>query len=107
MTPMGMFGLGTPELLIILALALLIFGGTRLAGLGKSSGRAIREFKEETKSLSKEKAEKAEDPKDGGAATQNEPEALERNVDRSERIEDAEIVEPEVHNAESPKNDLR
>ncbi|NVP72863.1 twin-arginine translocase TatA/TatE family subunit, partial [Vibrio cholerae O1 biovar El Tor] len=43
------FGLGTTELLIILALALLIFGGTRLAGLGKSSGRAIREFKEETK----------------------------------------------------------
>ncbi|WP_368737130.1 twin-arginine translocase TatA/TatE family subunit, partial [Vibrio cholerae] len=48
MSPM-VFGLGTTELLIILALALLIFGGTRLAGLGKSSGRAIREFKEETK----------------------------------------------------------
>jgi sec-independent protein translocase protein TatA len=44
-------GLGVPELLIILAVVLLLFGGSRLAGLGKSSGRALREFKEETKSL--------------------------------------------------------
>lgn len=42
---------GVPELLIILAVVLLLFGGSRLAGLGKSSGRALREFKEETKGL--------------------------------------------------------
>jgi sec-independent protein translocase protein TatA len=30
---------------------LLLFGGARLAGLGKSTGRALREFKEETKGL--------------------------------------------------------
>lgn len=51
MTPLAMFGLGVPELLIILAVVLLLFGGTRLAGLGKSSGRALKEFKEETKGL--------------------------------------------------------
>jgi len=39
------------EWLIILLIALLLFGGTKLAGLGKASGRAIREFKEETKGL--------------------------------------------------------
>jgi len=44
--------LGAPEILIILAIALLLFGGSRLAGLGKSAGRAIREFKDETRSLS-------------------------------------------------------
>lgn len=44
-------GLGWQELLIILVIALLLFGGTRLAGIGKASGRAIREFKEETKNL--------------------------------------------------------
>jgi sec-independent protein translocase protein TatA len=37
--------------LIILAVVLLLFGGARLAGLGKSTGRALREFKEETKGL--------------------------------------------------------
>jgi sec-independent protein translocase protein TatA len=50
MTPL-VLGLGVPELLIILAVVLLLFGGARLAGLGKSSGRALREFKEETKGL--------------------------------------------------------
>ncbi|NLT30788.1 MAG: twin-arginine translocase TatA/TatE family subunit [Propionibacterium sp.] len=43
--------LSTTELLIILAVALLIFGGTKLAGLGRGAGRAIREFKEETRGL--------------------------------------------------------
>ena len=51
MTAMAMFGLGVPELLIILAVVLLLFGGSRLAGLGKSTGRALKEFKEETKGL--------------------------------------------------------
>lgn len=57
-----MMGLGWPELLIILGVAVLLFGGTRLAGIGKASGRAIREFKEETKDLGdgKKKANGAE-----------------------------------------------
>ncbi len=46
-----MFGLGWQELLIILLIAVLLFGGTRLAGVGKASGKAIREFKEETSGL--------------------------------------------------------
>lgn len=50
MTPL-VLGLGVPELLIILAVLLLLFGGSRLAGLGKSTGRALKEFKEETKGL--------------------------------------------------------
>lgn len=49
------FPIGLPELLIILAVVLLLFGGSRLAGLGKSTGRAIKEFKEETKGLGGEK----------------------------------------------------
>lgn len=63
MTPLAMFGLGVPELLIILAVVLLLFGGSRLAGLGKSTGRALKEFKEETKGL---KGEQANDELNGG-----------------------------------------
>ena len=51
LTPLALMGLGVPELVIILVVVLLLFGGTRLAGLGKSSGRALKEFKEETKGL--------------------------------------------------------
>jgi len=42
---------GWQELVIILVIVVIIFGGSKIAGLGKSSGRAIREFKEELKGL--------------------------------------------------------
>lgn len=51
MIPLAGLMPGIPELLIILAVVLLLFGGSRLAGLGKSTGRAIKEFKDETKGL--------------------------------------------------------
>jgi len=69
--PMAMFGLGVPELLIILAVVLLLFGGSRLAGLGKSTGRALKEFKEETKGLKPE-----DQPQDKGVT----PEITEQGV---------------------------
>lgn len=36
---------GWPELIVILVIALLIFGPQRLAGIGGALGRAIREFR--------------------------------------------------------------
>lgn len=47
------------EWIIILAIALLLFGGSRLAGLGKGVGRSIREFKEEVKTVDDGKGEDA------------------------------------------------
>ena len=41
--------LGLPEILIILAIALLIFGPSKLADLGKSLGEGIRKFKSAVK----------------------------------------------------------
>ena len=40
-----MLGLGAPELLIVLAVVLLLFGSTRLPKLAKSLGQASKEFK--------------------------------------------------------------
>jgi len=37
------------EILLILVLALVIFGGTKLSGVGKALGQSIREFKKEIK----------------------------------------------------------
>lgn len=37
--------IGWPELIVILVIALLIFGPQRLAGIGSAMGRAIREFR--------------------------------------------------------------
>ena len=52
MTPQLIGGLGTPELLIILAVIVLLFGAAKLPELARGSGRALRIFKAETKGLS-------------------------------------------------------
>jgi sec-independent protein translocase protein TatA len=39
--------IGVPELLIILAIIIILFGPSRLAGAGKSLGEAIRGFRQE------------------------------------------------------------
>ncbi len=36
---------GFPEMILILAIALLVFGPQRMAGMGAALGRAIREFR--------------------------------------------------------------
>lgn len=43
-----MFGLGTTELLIVLVIVLLLFGGAKLPKLARSLGQAQQEFKKGT-----------------------------------------------------------
>jgi sec-independent protein translocase protein TatA len=62
-----MFGLGLQELIIILVIALIIFGPTKLPQIGSGLGKAIRDFKkgvsgDENEDAAKEA--KKETPKD-------------------------------------------
>ncbi len=40
-----MFGLGAPELLIVLAVVVVLFGGAKIPKLARSMGQAQKEFK--------------------------------------------------------------
>lgn len=64
-----MFGLpGGIEWVILAVVALLVFGGSRLSGVGKNAGKAIREFREETSALRKDAPKADEKPSVEGPA---------------------------------------
>lgn len=46
-----MFGLGLPELIVILIVFLLLFGAQRLPEIGSALGKAIAEFKKASKDI--------------------------------------------------------
>jgi len=50
-----MFGLGMPELIIILVIVVIIFGAGKLPEIGAGLGKGIKNFKEATKGDDKEK----------------------------------------------------
>ncbi len=58
---MKIFGLGVPELLIILALALLIFGPRNLPKLGSALGRTVKNLRDGMGSAKKEIEDSEED----------------------------------------------
>ena len=50
--------IGLPELMIILVLALVVFGAGKLPGVGKALGKSIKEFKGAVEEPEEKKEEK-------------------------------------------------
>jgi len=79
--------IGTPEIILILAVLVLLFGAKKLPELARGSGRALRIFKAETKGLVDDDEDKTEDNADAAAREIEAPEAHVNAVD-AERSRD-------------------
>jgi sec-independent protein translocase protein TatA len=84
--------LGTPELLIILVIVVLVFGASKLPELARGSGRALRIFKAETKGLN--------DDDDTKTASQHELEA--RQASEREAFEAKQAAERDAAHRDDP-----
>jgi sec-independent protein translocase protein TatA len=66
---MNIFGLGTPELILIVVVLLLFFGKDRLPGLARGIGESVRELRDGlTKGLDDEKERAGSGNLDSGAS---------------------------------------
>ncbi len=59
-----MFGIGMPELIIILVIILIIFGAGKLPEIGAGMGKAIRNFKGATTEPERKEPDKLEENKE-------------------------------------------
>ncbi|WP_096270417.1 twin-arginine translocase TatA/TatE family subunit [Paucisalibacillus globulus] len=56
--------IGIPGLILILIIALVIFGPKKLPEIGKAAGQTLREFKNSTKDLTDDVTDEIKDTKD-------------------------------------------
>lgn len=56
--------LGVGELILLLVIALVIFGPSKLPEVGKSVGKALREFKDQANKVTDEFKDESDDKKD-------------------------------------------
>ena len=58
---MGLGSIGVPSLILILVVALLIFGPSKLPEIGKAFGQTLKEFKQSTSDLMSDDSDKKKD----------------------------------------------
>jgi sec-independent protein translocase protein TatA len=86
---MNFFGIGLPEMVLILVVALLVFGPKKLPEIGRSMGKAIRSFQDASKEFENEFKREAE----------NLTQPMEATLEEKPKIaaaEEAEVVEETV-----------
>ena len=96
---MNVFGIGLPEMGLIMIVALLVFGPKKLPEIGSSLGKAMKASKEYETEFKKE-AERIEKTVEPMKATLEKPKAI--APDKAEEPKEAEIVEAAEPASEVP-----
>jgi sec-independent protein translocase protein TatA len=77
---MNFFGIGIPELLMILVIALIVFGPERLPEIGRSIGKAVRDFREMSSGFTSEWQELSKEFEQTAADVQQEVKNVEAQI---------------------------
>jgi len=77
---MNFFGIGIPELILILIIALVVFGPRRLPEIGRSLGKAIRDFREMSAGFTSEWQELSKELEDAASEVQREAKGVEAEI---------------------------
>jgi TatA/E family protein of Tat protein translocase len=95
-----MFDIGLPELLVIIVIALIVFGPNKLPELAKAFGKAMREFKKATEGMKESFEEETKDLRElNNSLPQNYP-----LTDLLEKVTDS--VEPATRTSVSPEGSV-
>jgi sec-independent protein translocase protein TatA len=104
----NIFGIGLPEMALIMVLALLVFGPKKLPEIGRSLGKTIRGFQEASKEFETEFKKEAdriekvvsepmkatlEPPR---AIASADPSSASDSTAQADELETAEVIEPET-----------
>ena len=105
---MNIFGVGLPEMAIILMVALLVFGPKKLPEISKSLGKALRGFQDASKEFENQFKQEAEQIEQAVSLTASATEiaAVKNPTPDIEEVKEVEEVKEEVKENEINNNQL-
>jgi sec-independent protein translocase protein TatA len=86
---MNVFGIGLPEMMLIMVIALLVFGPKKLPEIGRSMGKAIRGFQDASKEFENE--------------FKKESQQIEESIKMKAQLEEGSSSQPVTSNGEGEK----
>lgn len=81
---MNFFGIGIPELMLILVIALIVFGPQRLPEIGRAIGKAVRDFREMSAGFTSEWEELSKEFEETASEVQREVKEVESQIGQFE-----------------------